>query len=166
MLTVSLSGTSQQIVAYSASGFTLNGKPVDSSIESITNHTITIRIGGREHLATLQGWDWDKGVLRVKLNGKDVSIGVKTREDQLLDLLGIDRAALLKVAELKAPMPGLVRRIVVSPGQSVQAGDPLLVLEAMKMENVLKAPAPATVTEVCVTEGTAVEKGAVLVKFG
>jgi pyruvate carboxylase subunit B len=66
---------------------------------------------------------------------------------------------------LKAPMPGLVVRIQVEPGVRVSAGDGLVVLEAMKMENELKAPAGGVVKRVRVTAGEAVEKGQVLVDF-
>jgi pyruvate carboxylase subunit B len=67
---------------------------------------------------------------------------------------------------LKAPMPGLVVRVPVEPGQAVAAGQGVVVLEAMKMENELKAPAAATVAKVHVQPGQAVEKGQVLVEFG
>jgi pyruvate carboxylase subunit B len=71
-----------------------------------------------------------------------------------------------RVAEvLKAPMPGLVVRVQVQPGARVSAGDGLVVLEAMKMENELKAQAVGVVKRVRVTPGEAVEKGQVLVEF-
>jgi biotin carboxyl carrier protein len=60
-------------------------------------------------------------------------------------------------------MPGLVVRVQVEPGQQVAAGAPLVVLEAMKMENQLKAPAAGMIAEVRVVAGAAVEKGQVLV---
>ena len=66
---------------------------------------------------------------------------------------------------LKAPMPGLVVRVQAEPGQQVQSGTPLVVLEAMKMENELKAPAAATIRQIRVAAGQAVEKGQVLVEF-
>jgi biotin carboxyl carrier protein len=66
---------------------------------------------------------------------------------------------------LKAPMPGLVVRLEVEPGQAVAAGAGVLVLEAMKMENELRAPAGARVKAVLVRPGQAVEKGQVLVEF-
>jgi biotin carboxyl carrier protein len=66
---------------------------------------------------------------------------------------------------LKAPMPGLVVRIEVSEGDEVTAGQGLVIVEAMKMENELRAPAPGRVKAVRVTEGTAVEKDAVLIEF-
>ena len=69
------------------------------------------------------------------------------------------------VPVLKAPMPGLVLRVDVSPGQRVAAGAGLVVLEAMKMENELKAPAAVVVKAVRVQPGAAVEKGQVLLEF-
>lgn len=66
---------------------------------------------------------------------------------------------------LKAPMPGLVVRVGVEEGQPVEAGAPVVIVEAMKMENELRAPAAAKVARVRVAAGDAVEKGQVLVEF-
>jgi biotin carboxyl carrier protein len=66
---------------------------------------------------------------------------------------------------LKAPMPGLVLRIMVAVGDQVAAGMPLLALEAMKMENELRAPGPGVIGAVRVTPGEAVEKGQVLLEL-
>jgi biotin carboxyl carrier protein len=60
-------------------------------------------------------------------------------------------------------MPGLILKILVTPGQAIKKGDPVLILEAMKMENVFKATVDAVVKEIKVAERTAVEKGEVLV---
>ena len=68
-------------------------------------------------------------------------------------------------AALRAPMPGLVVRVLVESGQAVAAGAGLVVLEAMKMENELKAAAEGTVGTVRVAAGEAVEKGQVLVEL-
>ena len=68
-------------------------------------------------------------------------------------------------ASLIAPMPGLIVRVSVSVGESVQAGQGLIVMEAMKMENELRAHAAGTVKAVLVEAGKAVEKGATLVEF-
>jgi pyruvate carboxylase subunit B len=68
-------------------------------------------------------------------------------------------------ATLRAPMPGLVVRVLVDTGQQVAAGTGLVVLEAMKMENELKAPAAGTVSLIRAEAGAAVEKGQVLVEI-
>lgn len=68
-------------------------------------------------------------------------------------------------AVLKAPMPGLVVRVLAEPGTAVPAGGGLIVLEAMKMENELRARAPVTVRAVHVRPGQTVEKGQTLAEF-
>jgi pyruvate carboxylase subunit B len=66
-------------------------------------------------------------------------------------------------APLVAPMPGLVVRVLVQPGEQVQAGQPLVVMEAMKMENELRSTSAGIVASIRVKVGVAVEKGATLV---
>ncbi len=66
---------------------------------------------------------------------------------------------------LKAPMPGLVVRINVKIGDAVEAGQALVVVEAMKMENELRAASAGVVTAIRVTEGMAVDKGALLIEL-
>lgn len=68
-------------------------------------------------------------------------------------------------APVVAPMPGLVVRVSVAAGDAVAAGQGVLVMEAMKMENELRAAAAGTVKAVKVTPGTAVEKGTVLIEL-
>lgn len=76
---------------------------------------------------------------------------------------GVERQ--LESPVLKAPMPGLVLRVQVVPGQRVPAGAGLVVLEAMKMENELKSRADAVIKAIRVQPGEAVEKGQVLLEF-
>lgn len=68
-------------------------------------------------------------------------------------------------APLIAPMPGLIVRVNVRPGDKVSQGQGLVVMEAMKMENELRAQAAGTVKNVSATPGTAVEKGTVLIEM-
>jgi pyruvate carboxylase subunit B len=67
---------------------------------------------------------------------------------------------------LRSPMPGRVVKVLVVPGDSVAAGTPLLVIEAMKMENELAAPRAGSVTRVLVAAGDAVERDALLIEIG
>lgn len=76
-----------------------------------------------------------------------------------------ETASKARAATLLAPMPGLVVRVHVTEGQSVAAGQPLLALEAMKMENELRALAPGKVKSIRVQPGQAVEKGQTLLDF-
>ena len=67
---------------------------------------------------------------------------------------------------VKAPMPGNILKVNVTPGQAVKEGDVLVVLEAMKMENEILAPKACTVKQVLVSKGSTVDTGATLVVLG
>lgn len=69
------------------------------------------------------------------------------------------------ICEVIAPMPGDITRILVRSGQAVQPGDPLCVLEAMKMKNTIHAPQAGIIHEIAVQEGQSVEHGVVLFRF-
>ncbi len=98
----------------------------------------------------------------IRVNGNIYDIQLQDAIDQLVANLGLTRKKVHRIKDIKAPMPGLVRRIDVQPGQEVEEGDTVLVLEAMKMENVLKAPGNGTVKKVLVEPGSSVTKGQVL----
>jgi len=109
--------------------------------------------------------DYAAKTLTLSAGGHTFECKVQTRLDQVLAKFGIATGASTKVGDLKAPMPGLVQRILVTPGQAVEKGTPLLVLVAMKMENMIKAPAAGTVSKIAVAEGDKVEKGHVMLSF-
>lgn len=67
--------------------------------------------------------------------------------------------------ELKSGMPGKIIEIFVKPGDLVKANKPLLIMEAMKMENEMRSSHEVRVKEVCVKQGDSVESGAILIKF-
>jgi len=69
------------------------------------------------------------------------------------------------VCEVIAPMPGDITQILVKAGQSVQPGDPLCVLDAMKMKNTIHAPQAGIIEEISIREGQAVDHGVVLFRF-
>jgi biotin carboxyl carrier protein len=79
--------------------------------------------------------------------------------------LGFSSKSTKKANEIKAPMPGMVLSVLVQEGQLVKAGESVLILEAMKMENVIKAPADCTVKQIKVKQGNAVEKNQVLIEL-
>ncbi|MCB0395549.1 MAG: acetyl-CoA carboxylase biotin carboxyl carrier protein subunit [Flavobacteriales bacterium] len=94
-----------------------------------------------------------------------MTMKVENAFDQLLHSMGLDDLISKKVNEVKAPMPGKVLAIHVEDGSEVKEGDSLLVLEAMKMENVIKSPVDATVRQIRVKAGGTVEKNEILIEF-
>lgn len=102
-------------------------------------------------------------VLRV--NGSVFTVDIADYYDRLVQQLGLAVGGSLKINSVKAPMPGLVISILVTPGQTVQKGDPLVILEAMKMENVIKAAGDGVVKNVHAQKGHPVDKGHMLLEF-
>jgi biotin carboxyl carrier protein len=101
----------------------------------------------------------------IKVNGVSHTVVVKDKFDLLLEKMGMSSSAVAKINSIKAPMPGLIIDLKIKAGDTVNAGDALLILEAMKMENVLKSPGGGLVRSVKVKKGDSVEKGQVLIEF-
>ena len=101
----------------------------------------------------------------IQVNGNVYGLDLKDKHDELLLQLGLDNLKSKKINEIKAPMPGLVLEARVKVGDIVKKGDPVIVLEAMKMENILKSPSDGIVKKITAEKGTVVEKNQVLVIF-
>lgn len=124
-----------------------------------------VRMGQRNlRVETLEAMD-SKGFMRIRVNGVEQHLQVLDGQRLLLESMGMSGAAETVERHVEAPMPGKVLEVKVAPGDVVAAGDALLVLEAMKMENVLRAPRDGVIAAVDAAVGTAVEKGAALVTY-
>jgi Acetyl/propionyl-CoA carboxylase, alpha subunit len=99
------------------------------------------------------------------VNGRHYPVILKDKFDVLLEKMGMNSNAGAKVNHVRAPMPGLIISLKVKNGDEVKTGDTLLILEAMKMENIIKAPGDAIVKSVKVSMGQGVEKNQVLIEF-
>jgi len=108
--------------------------------------------------------DPDTKTFSLKINEALYTVTLQDRFDLLIHKLGM-KASSSKVSEIKAPMPGLILEIHAEAGQSVKKGETLLILEAMKMENILKSPIDGTVKSIKVASGDNVEKNQVLLNF-
>ena len=118
-------------------------------------------IDGRPHALVMEPAGRGKWMLQDQGERFEVEV-LDERTRHIRTLVGEGRGR-TSPAAIRAPMPGLVVRVLVEPGQQVGAGSGLVVLEAMKMENELKAASPGIVDSVAVTPGHTVERGAVLV---
>jgi biotin carboxyl carrier protein len=101
----------------------------------------------------------------IKVNGKLCRVQIEDQFDILIKEMGLEAGVIKHAPEIKAPMPGLVLGLNVVVGQQVAKGDSLLVLEAMKMENLLKSTADGVIKKICVATGDKVEKNQVLIEF-
>lgn len=112
-----------------------------------------------------QHYDANDKRLSLAVNGRELSVQIADSHDLLVKKLGFALTKPTVFKDVRAPMPGLVLEISVSPGDQVQEGDTLLILEAMKMENVIKAPGEGTVKSILVKPTDAIEKNAVLIEM-
>ncbi len=143
----------------------LNGNPVKFDAQTQSNGLISILYNNKSYTAVVENVDTKNKEMALRINGQVYKVAIQEPIDQLLASMGMDLKAMQKIEPVKAPMPGMILKILVEPGQQINKGDGLLILEAMKMENVLKASGPATVKSIKAEERTAVEKGAVLIEL-
>jgi biotin carboxyl carrier protein len=101
----------------------------------------------------------------VKVNNSTYIVAIANALDMLIKEMGFEVGASKQVNVIKAPMPGLILEISVTVGQEVKENDPLLILEAMKMENSILSPRDGVIKSITMTKGAAVEKGALLIEF-
>jgi pyruvate carboxylase subunit B len=99
------------------------------------------------------------------MNGVWHSISVKDEQELLLDRLGFKTGAAATEGLLNAPMPGKILEIMVSEGDEVEKDQPLVILEAMKMENELKAPVGGTISSISAEVGQSLEKNSPILEI-
>ncbi len=134
---------------------TIDGQPLEVDCQPAGRHFASLLVDGRSYAA---------GIV-PNAGGYTVTLASATFDIELKDAAregASTRARAAGPVRLTAPMPGKVVRVLVEPGQAVEPGQGLLVMEAMKMENELKAPRAGRVREVHASERQAVETGALL----
>jgi biotin carboxyl carrier protein len=144
--------------------FEVNGKQVIIDAYTPRKGAMHILYGSQSYNAELVSYNEEEKIITIKVNNSRYDIKLKDETDDLLEKLGIGKLA-HKLQQIKAPMPGLVLDVKVKPGDTVNKGDSLLILEAMKMENIIKATGPAVIKKINVSKGTAVEKNQVLIEM-
>lgn len=106
------------------------------------------------------------GLLRFQANGTIFQFPVYTKAEWIVNQMETKVPPRpRKATNLYAPMPGLVLQVLAMEGQQLEAGDPLLVLESMKMENVLRCSESVQIAQIRVTPGQTVDKGQALINF-
>lgn len=137
--------------------FDVNGKPVELDAYLNRNGMLCFLYNNRSYQAELISYNENDKVAVIKLNNARYEVKLKDDTDLLLEQLGISNKT-QKVQSIKAPMPGLVLSVNVKEGDTVNKGDGLLILEAMKMENLIKAQSEGKVKKIHITKGAKVEK--------
>lgn len=144
--------------------FKVNGNPVELDAYMNRNGMLCFLYNNHSYQAELISYNESDKIAVIKLNNARYEVKLKDDTDLLLEKLGIS-AGSQKVQNIKAPMPGLVLAINVKEGDTVKKGDGLLVLEAMKMENLIKAQSDGKVKKIHIAKGTKVEKNQAMIEM-
>ena len=146
-------------------GLQINGKPFEWDLIALGDGKYHILYKNKSYPAEVVKIDRETKTVDLKIRGQRYSIRFREEVDLLMEKMGMTSAAAGKVNVIKAPMPGLIIDLRVKEGDEEKAGDPLLILEAMKMENIIKSPGAGTVKKVKIKKGDSVEKGHVMIEF-
>ncbi|WP_034044783.1 acetyl-CoA carboxylase biotin carboxyl carrier protein subunit [Wocania ichthyoenteri] len=109
--------------------------------------------------------DFNSKSYQVKVNNNSYNIIISNDLDILIKDMGFTIGSTKHVNFVKAPMPGLILEIHVEINQEVKENDTLLILEAMKMENIITSPRDGVIKSISVNKGDAVEKNQLLIEF-
>jgi len=140
----------------------VDGTPVEAQMQALPGtHVRSLTVDGRSHTLTAKAGD-RRGRWQIALGRERFTAdAVDERTRAIREMTGGAEAEVEKT--IVAPMPGLVVKVEVEVGQAVKAGQGVVIVEAMKMENELKAPADGVVAKVLVQERQTVDKGATLI---
>ena len=132
---------------------------------SVEKNKFHILKNNTPYQAEIIATDFINKTYTVKVNNSTYTVAIANTLDMLIKEMGFEVGAAKQVNAIKAPMPGLILEISVEVGQEVKENDPLLILEAMKMENSILSPRNGVIKSVTMSKGAAVEKGALLIEF-
>ena len=164
MVQAKVNGKEFEIIS-NEDGYSINGNSFQWDKVKISDGYFHILYQNKSYNAEVVLIDKVTKSFTFKINGSNYTVTLKDKFDLLLEKMGMTSVDSGKINNVKAPMPGLIIDLKVKPGDLVKPGDQLLILEAMKMENILKAQGEGIVKNVKVKKGDTVEKGQVLVEF-
>ncbi len=107
----------------------------------------------------------DQKRLELRINGKLMNILIQDPLDLIIQSMGYLNEENQVSQNVHAPMPGLVLEILTQEGQFLEKGHPILILEAMKMENLIKMPGPGKIHRIEIAKGETVDKGQLLIEI-
>ncbi len=140
---------------------TVNGKLLNIVINKISRYNYKVQMGNKVFvITTTKKTDGNRAFL---INGHYFNGSFRTKLEEMANELANKLLSGEKAKIIKSPMPGLIIKVNKKIGDKVKAGDSLLLLEAMKMENDLKANTNGIVKEISVKEGSSVEKNEILI---
>jgi len=134
----------------------LNDKNIEYEFIEQSHGRKLLRVGTR--LYRIDNVIIDGQNVQMSVNGKWHDLVVKNDQELLLERLGFKSHQAQSLGSLNAPMPGKILGLLVSKDEEVEIGQPVAILEAMKMENELKAPCSGKISDIFISTNESVEK--------
>jgi len=161
-------GTKEHKIEFDA-GKTESGRINNSTFEIVENKINSkfrkVSFKGKLYNIILEEYDSSEKTMSLRINGIKHVFEINDNYDEMLQKLGLVGLGVKKAGELKSPMPGLVLKVNFNEGEKVKKGEGIIILEAMKMENILKSPTDGVIKSVHVKVGDVVDKNQLLVRF-
>ena len=143
----------------------IDGNPVEIDLSQLSQNKYHLLLDYKSYNLEVVSNNKESGEITVKVNNRVVKVEVKTALDELLNKMGFSTNNVGHTKDIAAPMPGLILDVVVNEGDEVEKGDKLLVLEAMKMENIIKSPGSGKIKSIVINKGDSVDSGQKLIHF-
>jgi biotin carboxyl carrier protein len=157
---VTINENKKRVIIGSNSEVSVDQQEHHFEIIELTGNDFVLKVDNYVYEISAQKKDSDQ--YSVFINGKALDVMVRTGLQEKASSLIEQSSKQNHQMEVKAPMPGMILKIKKKSGESVEKGESIIILEAMKMENDIKSPYPGTIKEILVAENNPVDKGAVL----
>ena len=139
-----------------------DNKSIEIDCQPLSSHSYSLILNGKSHFLSIhshpQGYE-------VTIDQQTNIVTIKNEQQLLLEKFGFSSSEKIQTGEIIAQIPGLISQIFVSVGDTINEGDKLFILEAMKMENEIDSPLSGTVKNISVKSGIAVEKGTLIMEI-
>ncbi len=141
----------------------IDGKTVHYEVVKLNNNTLYLRTGNKLHEIIYEKTTGNNYFIYV--NGQKIKTTVRTELEEKVNELLERKKDGVEESEITAPMPGLLLKILKKEGEEVSAGEPVAILEAMKMENEIRAQLNGKIGKIYIREGQSVDKGELILKI-
>ena len=146
------------------SKFHLNGSPYQINY-FYNNDLFHIIFNNKSYVLKLISSNKDSNNYYVSINNKTFNVEISDAKNKFSKIIGLKLSDDNKKLDITSPMPGLVIDVLVNVNETVEKNQSLIILEAMKMENVIKSPVQAKIKSIMVKKGDNVNKNEVLISF-
>lgn len=153
------------VLAHTSRGDFTAGQLRELEVSLLPDQSYLVMVKNKPIVVRIESCSDDLRNFAVRVGRDKVEVGLVREIDQLVQSMGFNKSVRLWVETLRAPMPGLVKQVLVQEGEEVSAGQNLIVLEAMKMENVIRSPQAGKIKKIEVKPSLTVDKGQALVVF-